>query len=269
MPHRCALSLFFVFGDVVERSTRPCLESISRRSELNVQQPPRSEVGRFGWLVVAALLLLPALAGAEDAALDPCAKRAVEAVQKRYEAVVDLQARFEQTSRSVALGGPGAETRSSGEVVFAKPGRMRWSYSEPEPSLVVSNGTWLWIYDPGAREAQKMSVAGGMMSGTALQFLLGEAKIERDFRVEPRACGAQEAELILWPREPATYERLAIRVDPRSGDLRATEVVDLLGNVTLVAFDGVKTNVGAAPELFTFEPPEGVEVIELSPLPAP
>jgi outer membrane lipoprotein carrier protein len=267
MPHRRALSFFF--GDAVERSTRPCPESISRRSESNVEQRSRSQAGRFGWLVVAALLLLPGPAGAEDDALDPCAQRAVNALQKRYEAVVDLQARFEQTSRSVALGGPGAETRSSGEVVFAKPGRMRWSYREPEPSLVVSDGTWLWIYDPGAREAQKMSVAGGMMSGTAVQFLLGEAEIEREFRVEVRVCSEQEVELILWPREPATYERLAIRIDPRSGDLRATEVVDLLGNVTLVAFDGVKTNVGVAAELFTFEPPEGVELIELRPPTAP
>lgn len=102
------------------------------------------------------------------------------------------------------------------------------------------------------------------MSGAAVQFLLGEAEIEREFRVEPRSCGEERAELTLWPREPATYEKLGIRVDPRSGDLEATEIVDLLGNVTKVEFDQVQTNQGPAPELFTFEPPEGVEMIELS-----
>lgn len=216
-----------------------------------------------------ALLLLAGSAPGAEEALDPCTRRAVEAVQKRYESVVDLRARFEQTSRSVALGGPGSETRSAGEVVFAKPGRMRWSYREPEPSLVVSNGTWLWIYDPGAGEAQKLPVSGGAMSGAAVQFLLGDAEIEREFRVEPRTCGDEQAVLTLWPREPATYEKLGIRVDPRSGDLLATELVDLLGNVTNVAFKGVETNVGADAGLFTFDPPEGVELIELSPPSAP
>ena len=106
-------------------------------------------------LAAPLLLLLTHPAGAADEPLEACAKRAVAAVQKRYESVTDLKARFQQTSRSVSLGGPGMETRSAGEVVFAKPGRMRWSYQEPEPSLVVSNGTWLWIYDPAARENER------------------------------------------------------------------------------------------------------------------
>ena len=117
-----------------------------------------------GFAACALLLLAGTGYGAQEE-LDSCARRAVDAVQKRYESVVDLRARFDQVSRSVALGGPGAETHSAGEVVFAKPGKMRWSYSEPEPSLVVSDGSWLWIYDPGAREAQKLPVIGGRCPG--------------------------------------------------------------------------------------------------------
>ncbi len=213
------------------------------------------------------LLALAAPAAAQE--LDPCTRLAVDAVQKRYEAVADLRARFEQTSRSVALGGPGSETRSRGEVVFAKPGKMRWTYSEPEPSLVVSDGQWLWIYDPGAREAQKLPVQGDAMSGAAVQFLLGDGELEREFRVVTDACGQEEALLTLLPREPAPYEKLRIRTDPRSGDLLATEIFDLLGNVTRVEFRETQVNGGAAPELFTFEAPEGVELIEIAPPPAP
>lgn len=221
----------------------------------------------FHRLLLVLLLALAAPAAAED--LDPCARSAVDGVQKRYEAVVDLRARFDQTSRSVALGGPGAETRSRGEVVFAKPGKMRWSYSEPEPSLVVSNGQWLWIYDPGAGEAQKLPVQGGAMSGAAVQFLLGDGEIEREFRVLVDTCSESNATLILVPREPATYEKLRIFTDPRSGDLLATEITDLLGNVTKVEFRDLRMNEGAAPELFTFDPPDGVDLIEIAPPPAP
>ena len=220
------------------------------------------------WLfaVFAVFAVFAAPAAADD--LDACTRGAVDAVQKRYEAVVDLHAEFEQTSRSRLLGGAASQTRSAGEVVFAKPGKMRWSYTEPEPSLVVSDGNWLWIYDPGAGEAQKLPVTDGAMSGAAVQFLLGEGEIELVFRVVRDACSETSANLTLWPREPASYEKLRIETDPRSGDLLATEITDLLGNVTRITFREIRTNQGAAPALFTFTPPEGVETIELAP-PAP
>jgi len=98
-------------------------------------------------LVAIALLAAPVevWAGGDDP--EGCVDAAVEAIQKQYESVSDLGAAFVQTARSVTLGGAGrtgADT-SRGTVVFAKPGKMRWSYEEPEPSLVVSDGKTLWL----------------------------------------------------------------------------------------------------------------------------
>jgi len=155
-----------------------------------------------------------------------------------------------------------SDTRGSSDV-FAKPGKMRWSYSEPEESLVVSDGRWLWLYDPVSREAQKLAVGDGYLSGAAIQFLLGEGEILRDFRVTAESCDESQARLVLIPRRPTAYERLRVRADRASGDLLETEIVDLLGNVTRVAFEGIETNVDPAPELFRFVPPAGVAVIEL------
>jgi len=132
---------------------------------------------------------------------------------------------------------------------------------------VVSDGEWLWIYDPAAREAQKLVVGDGALSGAAVQFLLGEGEILGAFRIEADSCSETEARLTLLPREPAAYEVLRIVADPRSGDLRETEVVDLLGNATRVAFRDLRADTGPAPELFQFQAPEGVEVIELSTTP--
>jgi outer membrane lipoprotein carrier protein len=202
----------------------------------------------------------PASAGGEAS---DCAVTAVAAIQKRYEAVRDLRSRFEQTTRAVALGGPGATTVSRGTASFAKPGRMRWSYEEPEPSLVVSDGTTLWIYDPANREVQRLAVDRGFLSGAAIQFLLGEGDILREFAVTARSCEEDLVELELVPRQETTYEKLILRADPRRGDLRETTVVDLLGNATTVAFREVETNRDLAPELFRFEPPPGVRVVDL------
>ena len=226
-----------------------------------------------GLLLSGLLVLLfapSAVAGGQEAEVPECVRAAVEAIQKRYEAIDDLRASFEQTTRSVALGASGPLTTSRGRVVFAKPGKMRWSYSEPEESLVVSDGRWLWLYDPLNREVQKLVVGDGYLSGAAVQFLLGEGEILRDFRVTAEACDESQARLVLIPRRPTSYERLRVRADRASGDLLETEIVDLLGNVTRVAFEGIETNLSPAPELFRFVAPAGVAVIELdAPRPGP
>lgn len=222
--------------------------------------------------LLLALVLAPG-AGADDApspgtpGAEACARSAVRAVQQRYEKVRDFEARFEQTTLSVAFGRAGESRSSRGRMVLQKPGRMRWHYQEPEESLVVSDGEWLWIYDPELREAQKLPVSGGWLSGAGVQFLLGEGDLTRDFDVAAASCDAGSARLVLRPRAEATYETLVLDVDPASGEVRSTEVRDLLGNVTKIAF--LETRFDTAPDasLFRFEPPEGVEVVELTPPP--
>lgn len=223
----------------------------------------------------ALLLLAPALPGVsrgdasppagEPSAGEACIESTVAAIQRRYGAVRDLRSRFVQETRSVALGGPGAVSVSSGTVTFAKPGRMRWSYEAPEESLVVSDGRWLWIYDPANREAQRFAVSDGYLSGAAIQFLLGEGNILRDFRVSAESCAGDVIELELVPRQPASYEMLRVRAERASGDLLETTIVDLLGNTTRVAFQGIQANLDPAPELFRFDPPPGVRLIEVEP----
>jgi outer membrane lipoprotein carrier protein len=215
-------------------------------------------------LAVVVFLGARALAADEDAAAAACVDAVSVAIQSRYEAVSDLSADFEQESRSVALGGSAAGiVTSQGTVVFAKPGKMHWSYEKPEPSVVVSDGETLWVYDPVHAEVQRMSVMGGSLSGAGVQFLLGQGDMRRDFAVRAVACSDDTAELELIPREDATYEKLRILADRVSGELRRTTVFDLVGNVTVVRFRNIRANQRPRDDLFQFEPPQGVEVIDL------
>jgi len=215
--------------------------------------------------LLAVAAVLAARAGAAD---EPSAAACVDAVsaaiQSRYEAVADLSADFEQESRSVALGGsPTGTTRSEGTVVFAKPGKMHWTYEKPERSVVVSDGKTLWVYDPAHAEVQRMSITGATLSGAGVQFLLGQGDMRREFDVRALACDEDTAELELVPKADATYEKLRVLADRHSGELRRTTVFDLVGNVTEVRFRNVRANQHPPDDLFTFEPPKGVEVIDL------
>jgi outer membrane lipoprotein carrier protein len=193
---------------------------------------------------------------------DECMRNAAAAVQRRYEGVRDLQAGFVQTTRAAGRSKP---VTSRGTVVMAVPGRMRWSYEEPEPSLLVSDGKTLWIYDPDYGEAQRLLVGdGSYLSGAAIQFLLGEGDLFREFQVSALSCELEAVELVLVPREPASYEKLQILVDPATGDVSRTHVVDLLGNTTRVEFKDLQVNRVPPASTFRFEPPEGVSVVDLT-----
>jgi outer membrane lipoprotein carrier protein len=221
---------------------------------------PSSRSKALSLLAFALLGAASARADGEESPTD-CAREIASRVQARYDGVQDLEARFTQRSRSVALGGAAREMEASGVALFAKPGRMRWTYEQPEPSVVVSDGQTLWIYDPTAREAQEFEVGAGFLSGTAVQFLLGEGRILESFTVRAQGCGGETVTLLLTPREEASYESLELRVDPKTGDVRGTGVVDLFGNRTDVAFTSLRTNLTPDPARFRFVPEPGVRVL--------
>ncbi|MCG8589607.1 MAG: outer membrane lipoprotein carrier protein LolA [Proteobacteria bacterium] len=229
---------------------------------------PRLAAG-IALALVGAVASRPAAAGAEDAAPSAaaaCAERAVAIVQSHYDTVRDLTAAFEQRTQSLSLGGgPAANTVRQGRVVFAKPGKMRWTYEQPDRSLVVSDGEILWMVDLAAREAQRLPVTGGQLSGAALQFLLGEGKLAESFRVEAQSCDAGRARLVLWPREDAPYERLGLVASTATGAILESSVIDLFGNATRIVFRDVQINREPPPGTFTFEPPTGFDVIDLTP----
>ena len=212
--------------------------------------------------------------GGEESSAD-CVAEVAARVQAHYEQIEDLQARFRQTTRSVTLGSSAATAfEASGQVIFAKPGRMRWDYETPEPSLVVTDGETLWIYDPNAKEAQRLTVTEAFLSGAAIQFLLGQGDLQREFEISSSDCVEAEGTaspeapsrvgLKLVPRAPSHYEKLLLSVDRTSGRVYETTVIDLFGNRTHVELLDVEVDRHPQAAAFTFDPPAGVRVIDLS-----
>ncbi len=240
---------------------------------------PRSFAVFFSVCVLCIILLMPLIAKADlspEASIQnaekssagdcPIAQEALAFIQRRYDGVADFRAGFEQRTRAVVLSGTPEtmEGVSRGEVVFAKPGRMRWTYREPEPSQVISNGETLWIYDVGASQVTRMAMGEGYLAGAALQLLLGGGRLAEVFEVSPSSCGEQSLEIELVPREPSNYEKLSLTADSETGLVTSTTVVDLFGNRTTILFSGVEVNQSPGSQLFEFAIPEGVETLDLS-----
>lgn len=224
---------------------------------------------RRGLLACLAVVLFSGTAGSQVGGAKPtCEAGLAEAmarkVQARYEGIRDLRADFEQTNTSATFEGEALmkpEPRP-GKVVFAKPGKMRWTYAAPEASVVVSDGKTLWIHDIDAKTVTRLAVTEGYLTGAALQFLLGDGKILESFQVVVLDCDAKAVTLDLLPREDASYERLGLVADRATGSVLATSVTDLFGNQTRIRFEKLEVNLNPNSDTFVLKIPEGVEVID-------
>src|SRR5262245_33879176 len=117
--------------------------------------------------------------GATPAAARLDVKTVVAEVQKRYDSATDFRARFTQTLNSAALA---RKTNSSGEVMFKKPGRMRWDYEKPDKSSYITDGGVLWLYEPEDKQAFKQDLKGSQLPA-ALAFLTGKGKLATEFDI--------------------------------------------------------------------------------------
>ncbi|MFP6654993.1 MAG: outer membrane lipoprotein carrier protein LolA [Myxococcota bacterium] len=228
-------------------------------------------VGLLGALMVAS----PSQAEApepENSALEivvsncrpETAKQVAARIQSRYDEIRDFEANFEQVVAAVTFAGQSlmSDEPKMGHVILAKPGKMRWTYQSPERSVVVSNGKWLWIYDVEGQSITRLEVTDGFLSGAALQFLLGDGDILESFDVVAVECSAEQVTLALHPKREATYQRLGLVADPRTGDLIATSILDLFGNRTQIRFSDARLNREPAADTFEMEIPDGVELID-------
>jgi outer membrane lipoprotein carrier protein len=208
--------------------------------------------------VSAALEVEPLKCGPDDA------RQMAMKIQDRYDGIRDIHSNFEQRNESASFAGQPLMTAEAktGRVVFAKPGKMRWTYLAPEPSEVVSNGKLLWIYDVEGRSITRLEVTAGFLSGAALQFLLGDGQILESFDVVTNDCQPSRVTLILHPKAEATYEQLGLVADRETGELLATSVLDLFGNLTEIRFSQTRINLDPGEEMFEMEIPEGVELID-------
>ena len=121
------------------------------------------------WMLMAGLcvVVLGSLAVIASRTLDAAA--VVERIQEWLDGTRDMEARFEQTMTSGALG-TGVE--ESGRMYLQRPGRMRWDYLEPEKKVALIHGDSTRLY----LEEDQQLWEGRLESGSLLTMLLADAQ---------------------------------------------------------------------------------------------
>ena len=185
-----------------------------------------------------------------------------ERVKEKYDTLTDLSASFRQESKVASLG---RSREKTGVIRFKRPGLMRWEYRLPEEQLLVSDGTSLWYYRPLQKQVVVQKLDTVFASQTPLLFLFGAGDLGGEFtwiekNLLPDEGGNYVLEL-LPRRESAELVSLVLEVRKIDFSVFATVIRDAYGNVTRLEFSGERENSTLDDALFTFEIPDGSEVI--------
>jgi len=157
--------------------------------------------------------------------------------------------------------GQGKVLRSaSGKFYLQRPGKFRWDYAEPSQQLVLGDGKEIWFYDKDLQQANVRSMDATLASTPAV-LLSGTGSVADQFDIKalPDEGGLRWFQLL--PKHPDTdFQLVRIGFD-KDGELASMFLADKLNQITQLTFTHPVKNPKLIPDLFTFSPPPGVDVI--------
>jgi len=217
----------------------------------------------FCTAVCMGLILKPSTAPLGVASTAAPVEEYVSRLESSYRDVKTLRAEFVQTYLA------GGRTRSeSGTVYFARGGKMRWDYREPEEKLFLCDGKKLMFYVPAERQLTRSPVKSSDDARVPFRLLLSRLNLRRVFgRIEfadsatkpdpgdavlrglPKDASEDGFQEVIMELSPEfDFHRLVIRYSDQSS--------------MEFTFTRIERNVQLDPALFKFSPPAGTEVID-------
>ncbi len=183
-------------------------------------------------------------------------------LQKKYQEIETLKTKFTQKLINAASG---ESEKRTGMIAFKRPKYIYWETKTPEKELLIVNKEFVWQYFSTEQIAYKYSIQDVFQSKTLLQFITGEVNLSKDFNITQKESSNKKnwIKLKLIPKEPdPSLVKAYIWIDEKNVLLRKIWIEDYFGNENKIVFEDIKINQSLSLDLFSFEPPDSVEVID-------
>lgn len=152
----------------------------------------------------------------------------------------------------------GGSQSYSGELAVRKPGHFRWQYRQPYEQLYIGDGKVIWHYEADLMQAERLSdlesvdpVVMKLLDGQITFSDIHVLRQEHDKGLSARRFQIQIGDV------PAVWLGFS-----KHGDLSSIERQDVLGNSNRISLSTCSF-IAPAVNLFSFTPPDGVEVLDL------
>ena len=206
-------------------------------------------------LLITSVCLLPAQESGDLAKL--AAK-----VDRHYNHLKSMRSQFTES-----YNGAGTSRAESGTLWLKQPGKMRWEYATPRKKLFVSDGKTAWFYVPGEQQARRAPVSKIDDIRSPLRFLLGKTKLLKEFHelgFAPNIKPLNPRDKVMRGAPKGLEDRVSLVILEVSPEGRFDRIMieEIDGAITEFRFSEEVENLQVADNLFKFEPPPGVEVVE-------
>jgi outer membrane lipoprotein carrier protein len=183
----------------------------------------------------------------------------VQNVQRTYQGIDNAVITYEQV---IEFPLTRAQQTFQGIVYMKRPGYYR---IESEQQTVVTDGSTIWSYNPFTDQVIIDLYKEDEQIFTPDRFLLN---IPDDFYVtvgeRETVAGTPLILLRLVPKDDHQYVRsMRLWVDDTKWIVRVAEIIDLNDNKTTYHVRDIQMNTGLDMSLFTYQPPENIEIIDL------
>ncbi|MEM9146603.1 MAG: outer-membrane lipoprotein carrier protein LolA [Pseudomonadota bacterium] len=138
---------------------------------------------------------------------------------------------------------------SRGSFSLRRPGRIRFDYRPPNPTLIVADGVWVGVCDRDIESFERYP-----LTETPLDLLLRDrVDLRREGAVQAISRG--EGQLRVRAVDPDAPDQGSITMifSDVPLELRQWVIVDAQGLTTTVALSETRSNIGLDPELFVIE----------------
>lgn len=189
--------------------------------------------------------------------LPPESAAALAQLRRYMENTRSLTARFS----SVLLDDTGRQTaESEGTLAYQVPGKFRWKYENPDPSVLLADGVDLWHYDEELEQVNVSSLED--YRGANPSLLLGgdSDKITEGFNVVGSHKTEGDQWIVLETRD-RNSDFVTVRIKFSDEQIKLMELIDRVDQTSRIQFTDVEVNPDLDSGLFTFTVPEGASLI--------
>lgn len=183
----------------------------------------------------------------------------VKQIEKVYLQLHDLQMNFERETKSEVFKQPNVV---KGMIYLKQPDKFRL---DSEEETVVSDGAVVWTHNKEARQVVKRN----LQTQDKFNFLSFLSDMQSRYNA---AYAGKEAVQDLYchkveltsKEKGRDFEKLILWVEGKTHLIRKMETKDLQGNQTIFWFTRIRINPKLRTNLFEFELPPKVELIDLT-----
>src|SRR5690554_848916 len=201
-------------------------------------------------VATVCLATLPLAVMADDQA------RAAERLNELLSQARTMTGGFSQ----MTLSSNGANLQeTTGTLALKRPGMFRWHTDPPLEQLLVSDGERIWLYDPDLQQVTIQTVDKRLSHTPALLLSGDVSQLQESFDID-WSKGSSVQDFTLTPKDADSMFD-SLRVSFSDGVINDMQMSDPVGQRTNILFRNVELNAPLDDAQFSFEVPEGVDVI--------